>query len=533
MTPQELAGWDIDTLRRGSTQFLAVAETTRAWVTRADAVGQALAAPAAWDGPASEAAQSTLRAWLAVTARLNPALEALAAGVAEAVGWYAQAQDAAAAALRAAGTHGITVGADGVVSAPPGYTTRMEADQAAAAAERAAAAAAVQAQVEEAFRLAARGDALVASDVGVFTGLGIPGFTAGSDFVDLMAALHVTVTSAGRLPTVPPGADPQAVATWWSGLSLDEQFRLARERPDLIGGLDGVPAWARDTANRILLDDALRELLSRPFDSAPGAVLTSAAHNQDLELVLAVQAALIQAEASGQPAQLYLFDIDAGLAAISIGDLDTADNVAVIVPGTAVNVTGDMGIQVSRAQQLWSATQEADGSEDVAVLAWIGYDTPNYAQAPSPWNALTGAPLLAATVGGLTARPGNPPRTTVVAHSYGTVTTAAAGRQPGEFDADAVVLLGSPGTGGTAADFENPDDRVFVGEAEDDWIADTWAHGIDPSWEWWYGGTCIAADMPDEDDSDHYHYFDPDSEALHNMALIVQGRYRSVVGCDD
>ncbi|MDQ3464794.1 MAG: hypothetical protein M3500_08895, partial [Actinomycetota bacterium] len=81
MTPQELAGWDIDTLRRGSTQFLAVAETTRAWVTRADAVGQALAARAAWDGPASEAAQSTLRAWLAVTAGLNPALEALAAGV--------------------------------------------------------------------------------------------------------------------------------------------------------------------------------------------------------------------------------------------------------------------------------------------------------------------------------------------------------------------------------------------------------------------------------------------------------------------
>lgn len=528
MTPHELAGWDIGALRRGSAEFTLVAESSRLWILRADAIGQALSVPAAWDGPASEAALSTLQTWLAVTAHLNPALEALAAGVDEAVGWYTQAQDAAASALRAAATAGIDVGPDGVVTGSSGPTSSMDADQALAAAERAAAATAVQAQIDEAFRLAARGDALVASDVGVFTALGIPGFTAGSDFVDLMAAVHVAVLTRAPLPTVPTDTDPLVVATWWASLSLDIQLRLAREKPELIGGLEGVPAWARDTANRVLLDEALREFSAQAAGPQPDPLFTPT--NQDLYFALSVQEALAQAEAGGRPAQLYLFDLEGALAAIAVGDLDAADSVAVIVPGTAVDVVDDMSTQVTRAENVWAATE---GSDDVAVLAWIGYDTPNYPQALGTDSATAGAPLLATTLVGLSAsRTTSPARTTVIAHSYGTLTTSHAAAQPGQLQADAVVLVGSPGTGGDAIDLDVPTDRVFVGEGDDDWIADTGWHGVDPGWEWWYGGTCIAADLSDED-GDHYHYFDEDSEALHNMALIVAGRYSSVVGCDD
>lgn len=530
MTVHELAGWDIPALRRGSADFTAAAESTRSWVTRGDAVARALSAPDAWDGPASEAALAMLRAWLAVAGRVNPALETLAEGVADAAGWYDQAQDAAATALRAAALAGVTVSADGTVSQPPAPTDRMDADHATATAELQAAATSVQAQIDEAFRLAARGDALVSSSMGAFSSLSMSGFTTGSDFGDLTAALHVSVELAGRLPMVPSGGVPHAVAAWWASLSLDVQLRLARECPELIGGLDGVPAWARDIANRVLLDQALRELSGRRFNPAPGAARTEAGYAADLEFALAVQAALAQAEATGQPAQLYLFDLDRGLAAISVGDLDTAANVAVIVPGAGTNVIDDMSEQVAEAEEVWRATDE---SEDVAVLAWIGYETPPPAMAWVPDFAVAGGPLVASAVSGLAARPGQPPRTTVLAYSYGTTTTASGARQTGDLEADAVVLVGSPGTNGRADDFGLPDDRVFVGEAEDDVWADRWVQGIDPSWTWWYGGTCIAADMPAEEDSDHYHYFDPESEALHNMALIVQGRYREVVGCDD
>jgi uncharacterized protein YukE len=125
MTPHQMASWDIAALRRGSAEFTEVAESTRDWVTRGDAIGQRLSAPHAWDGPASEAALSTHRSWLAVAARLNPALVALARGIAEAVGWYDQAQDAAASALRCAATAGIAVGANGVLSQPLGPTASM------------------------------------------------------------------------------------------------------------------------------------------------------------------------------------------------------------------------------------------------------------------------------------------------------------------------------------------------------------------------------------------------------------------------
>jgi len=531
MTPHQMANWDIAALRRGSAEFTEVAESTRDWVTRGDAIGQRLSAPHAWDGPASEAALSTHRSWLAVAARLNPALAALARGIAEAVGWYDQAQDAAASALRCAATAGIAVGANGVLSQPLGPTASMEPDQAAAAAERAAIAATVQALLDEAFRLAARGDALIASDVGVFAGLGVPGFTANSSFVDLMTAVHVTFASAQGLPTIPYGATPTVVAAWWSGLSLDEQLRLARERPELIGGLDGVPAWVRDTANRILLDNEVREWSARAAGQTSSALFTPI--NPELHFALAVQEALALAEAQGRVAQLYQFDPAAGFASIAVGDLDTAGSVALIVPGTTVDVTTDMTVQVARAVDVWSATESLD-DDDVAVMAWIGYDAPSVPGALGHDSAATGGPLLATSLAGLAAaRPTSPPRTTVIAHSYGTLTTSRAAAEPGPLQADAVVLLGSPGTGGLAGDLNVSTDQVFVGEAEEDWIADTGWHGTDPGWTWWYGGTCIAAEMPEEDDSDHYHYFDPESEALHNMALIVQGRYRSVVDCDD
>ena len=47
-------------------------------------------------------------------------------------------------------------------------------------------------------------------------------------------------------------------------------------------------------------------------------------------------------------------------------------------------------------------------------------------------------------------------RTTVVAHSYGTWVVDEAADEPGRLAADAVVLLGSPGMDGAAADLETP-----------------------------------------------------------------------------
>src|SRR5204863_1281428 len=48
-------------------------------------------------------------------------------------------------------------------------------------------------------------------------------------------------------------------AHWWAGLDAAERSRLTEQRPELVGGLDGVPAADRDRANRRRLAAARRD----------------------------------------------------------------------------------------------------------------------------------------------------------------------------------------------------------------------------------------------------------------------------------
>ncbi|MEE3918556.1 hypothetical protein V2I01_08535 [Micromonospora sp. BRA006-A] len=69
--------------------------------------------------------------------------------------------------------------------------------------------------------------------------------------------------------SVPPawrpgaGAGPAEVSRWWAGLSAAERRWLVGREPGRIGRLDGVPAGARDQANRLLLGDRRERLLVR------------------------------------------------------------------------------------------------------------------------------------------------------------------------------------------------------------------------------------------------------------------------------
>jgi hypothetical protein len=74
------------------------------------------------------------------------------------------------------------------------------------------------------------------------------------------------------------------------------------------------------------------------------------------------------------------------------------------------------------------------------------------------------------------------PRTTVLAHSYGTVVVDEAADEPGPLAADAVVLLGSPGMEPTgAAGLEVPE------------VFDAAAPGDPISWVGWFGMSTYAS----------------------------------------
>jgi hypothetical protein len=158
----------------------------------------------------------------------------------------------------------------------------------------------------------------------------------------------------------------------------------------------------------------------------------------------------------------------------------------------------------------------------VATVAWLGYRTPGLPNMALPRASRRGGPALDRALDGLAAARAAPgagpvPRTTVVAHSYGTVVAGQAVRAPGRLAADALVLLGSPGlAGGGAEDLE-------VGEVHGAWSA------ADPvSWLQWFGDTpsdpSFGDDpLPTELTEGHTDYYDADRPTLAAIGEVVAG----------
>ena len=102
-------------------------------------------------------------------------------------------------------------------------------------------------------------------------------------------------------------------------------------------------------------------------------------------------------------------------------------------------------------------------------------------------------------------------------HSYGTVVLDEAADRPGRLDADAVVLLGSPGMEDDAAHLEAPE--VYDAAAAADPI----------SWSGWFGtGTWAerfgSTGLPADAATGHSDYFDRDRPTLTAMGEVVVGR---------
>jgi hypothetical protein len=308
-------------------------------------------------------------------------------------------------------------------------------------------------------------------------------------------------------PAVPVRQPPDDVAAWWSGLSHAAQLAVIAGSPAALGALDGVPAWARDRANRLLLSRAI----SDPRTSEGAAITTRA-----------VARRIAAEEATGQVVQLQLLDLEDDRVVLSLGDLDTADTVAVLVPGVFNTPADDLNGLVADAADVGTATRAAAPGTAVATVVWLGYRTPSHVgEAVLRTSAHRGGRALAAALDGMDAarRSVAAPaaRTTVVAHSYGTWVVDEAADQPGTLEADAVVLLGSPGMEDDAASLEAP--AVFDAAAPVDPI--TWANwfGSRHTWEGGYGST----GLPTELTTGHSQYLDPDRPTLSAMGEVVAG----------
>ncbi|MFI5838199.1 alpha/beta hydrolase [Catenuloplanes sp. NPDC051500] len=222
-----------------------------------------------------------------------------------------------------------------------------------------------------------------------------------------------------------------------------------------------------------------------------------------------------------------------GQAVEVFGDLATAERITVVVPGVAStlnNFTRGLGNVARRApsvqaRSVYDAALTRHPGARVAVIAWLGYDTPDgvTVSAAREEVARAGARALDRLLEGLdAARPGVP--VTLVGHSYGAIVCGLAVRS-GAGSVTDLIALGAPGIGaGKATDF--PGVRVWAARADADWIGRVpagrvlgFGHGTPPAVPE-FG----ALPLPVDAGTVHDGYLVPESPTLPAVAALALPR---------
>lgn len=342
-----------------------------------------------------------------------------------------------------------------------------------------------------------------------------------------------------KLISDPPAA--RDVSRVWSLLDSAQQTVLLKETPHLVGNLEGVPYSVRGRANA--LD------LARTISSAKAHLTTERGKTERLALQRQlttlgnVETALKKKD--GVTRTLVSLDTsDDAKAAIVVGDLSTADYVSVLVPGMYMSVGEQIEGWAQVAQDLHDqqtgflkrllGPRSGTTTPGVAVVAWIGYQTPVLTNIGGMALAQEGADSLERTLEGIQSlRASDPPYLSVFAHSYGS-TAALLALERGTVQVDALALMGSPGSDAQSVkDLSVRDGNVFVGEAPMDPIVDSAFFGSDP------GSPSYGAKKMDVSgavdpithrtlagSSGHNEYFTAGTECMRNLAMIGidQGR---------
>ncbi|MGP3960443.1 alpha/beta hydrolase [Nonomuraea sp. 3N208] len=205
------------------------------------------------------------------------------------------------------------------------------------------------------------------------------------------------------------------------------------------------------------------------------------------------------------------------------GDVATADRVAVIVPGadTTVATFDDSTRRPGGAARalLAEAARLAPG-ERLAVVAWLGYDSPPTLSLGAIIDdaAVEGAAELRRTVAGLRTRTDAP--IVLLCHSYGSVLCAEAAASG--LPVTDLAVFGSPGLDVPSVAALPP--RVWAGLGDDDWIRfvpktkiGPLGFGTDPM------SPGFGARVFDVGPGGHSDYFSPGTASLRNLTMIALG----------
>jgi len=369
---------------------------------------------------------------------------------------------------------------------------------------------------------------------------------------ELAQALAVADSQFPTKSTPPMPHGPQDRKTWWESLSRAAKDSLLERDPEGLGNCDGIPVADRNIANitvmtrdidkidRMAIDRGIPrdEILAQP--ERFGLNMTDVIRYEN---AVKVRDGLdYNRSRTGAEVLLYLYRprqfSGQGRAAIAIGDPDSADHTAVLVPGTGNSVANGWLVNNDEATNLYAETSAAAGRDrTVSVLTWMGYDAPDAIVDPRVAQtalARRGGAVLAADVNALNVTHRGTTHVTVIGHSYGATVVADAAAGYGMRSGD-IVLVGSPGSdmARTAADFHLPETgHVYVGSAATDLVTNLAGVttgpiglGADPAADG-FGSTRFKAEVAGwipGSWTDHEHYFDNGSESLYSIADITSG----------
>ncbi|WP_137722907.1 alpha/beta hydrolase [Prescottella subtropica] len=415
-----------------------------------------------WGGGVADAARRRGEQIRELGARTVVVLAAAADAASEAASRLGHARIDVLDAVDEARTAGFDVGDDGAVAVSAAMTTVLSSTFGVAGAF--------------AFRVLERRAAQHGATIRAALGdLGAVDETARSRIASAFALLpgegQAGTGWAGVVPVpIPPPVDASAVDNrrWWDSLTPDRQRAAAS---DDVGGRDGLPADVRHRANLARLPIVRAELVEVQKTLSDSIVHLDAMEAQSVYRELSdvtdriADLDAIEVVLRDHPdRRLLLLDADTGLqvrAAVAVGDPDTADHVAVTAPGMNTTVRSSLGSMVDEAELLRGEAsnqlQDNGAGGTVATVAWIGYDPPRTAgnvtdigvgglAVASESRARAGARDLARFYDGLgVAHRGPDLHLTAIGHSYGSVTTGLALREPGHRQVDDAVVYGSPG----------------------------------------------------------------------------------------
>lgn len=336
-----------------------------------------------------------------------------------------------------------------------------------------------------------------------------------------------------RMLVTPPRAGD--VSTVWRLLDPVKQAALVNEAPHVIGNLEGVPYSVRGKANALDLSRTIATTKKQLTTENGKAV------RLELERRLTTLDNVKKALGSTDGVSRTLVNLDTAddaRASIVVGDLSTAKYVSVLVPGMYMSVGEQIVDWAKVAQNLHEqetsflhrllGPRSSGGTPGVAVVAWIGYQTPVLTNIGGMQLATDGADSLERTLVGIQElRADNPPYLSVFAHSYGS-TAALLALERHTVTVDALALMGSPGSDAqSVSQLSVRGGNVFVGQADLDPVVHSAFFGSDP------GSASYGAQRMDvggavdpvtgrtlAGSSGHNEYFTAGTECMRNLAMI-------------